>query len=113
MTPLDRTHRTAHPSWVASAKDHPEFPIQNLPWGRADEGLVVAIGDEALLIREAMAAGWGAHFSPEVRGALRHGQINALASCPPDEWRVVRHALFDALSDRDWQARLRPALRPQ
>ncbi|HET9133071.1 MAG TPA: fumarylacetoacetase [Gemmatimonadales bacterium] len=113
MTALDRTHRTAHPSWVASAKDHPQFPIQNLPWGRADEGLVVAIGDEALLIREALAAGWGAHFPPEVRGALRHGQVNALASCPPDQWRMVRHALFDALSDRDWEARLRPALRPQ
>jgi len=39
-------------SWVQSANDHPEFPIENLPFGvyrRGAEGRIcVAIGDEAL-----------------------------------------------------------------
>lgn len=47
---IDATHAASRKSWVASANDHPDFPIQNLPlgWfgthaGRARAG--VAIGD--------------------------------------------------------------------
>ena len=33
MTAIDITHDPARQSWVASAQGHPDFPIQNLPFG--------------------------------------------------------------------------------
>ena len=30
---LDDTHDPARRSWVASANGHPDFPVQNLPYG--------------------------------------------------------------------------------
>jgi fumarylacetoacetase len=33
MSALDETHDPARRSWVASANGHPDFPIQNLPFG--------------------------------------------------------------------------------
>ena len=30
---IDETHSPARKSWIASANGHPEFPIQNLPFG--------------------------------------------------------------------------------
>ena len=30
---LDETHDRARKSWLAPANDHPEFPLQNLPFG--------------------------------------------------------------------------------
>ncbi|HEY6603421.1 MAG TPA: fumarylacetoacetase, partial [Xanthobacteraceae bacterium] len=48
---IDETHSAARRSWVASANEHSDFPIQNLPLGvfappggAARGG--VAIGDE-------------------------------------------------------------------
>lgn len=62
MTTLDRSHDPARRSWIAVANGHRDFPIQNLPFGvhgaaghRAT--IVVAIGDLALVLGEAMAAG--------------------------------------------------------
>jgi fumarylacetoacetase len=53
--PLDETHDPNRRSWVASANGHPEFPIQNLPFGvvrrreSADAPSVgIAIGDQVL-----------------------------------------------------------------
>ena len=72
MTPtLDRSHDPARTSWVASANGHPEFPIQNLPFGASERGLVVAIGDQALLLDEALRAGWGKELD------LEHGEFEA------------------------------------
>jgi fumarylacetoacetase len=33
MTSLDHTHDRTQQSWVTSANDHPDFPLQNLPFG--------------------------------------------------------------------------------
>ena len=33
MSALDFTHDPGRRSWVASANGHPDFPIQNLPFG--------------------------------------------------------------------------------
>src|SRR5947199_314566 len=33
MSVIDETHDARRESWVASARDHAEFPIQNLPLG--------------------------------------------------------------------------------
>ncbi|MEO5798392.1 MAG: fumarylacetoacetase [Gemmatimonadales bacterium] len=118
MTPLDVTHDPARRSWVASAAGHSEFPIQNLPFGvsstDANSGhLVVAIGDEALDLPAALAAGWGAELPAHLQAALRASDINPLAALTPADWRAVRHALSEALSGDQWAPRLGQALRPQ
>jgi fumarylacetoacetase len=117
MTQRDRSHDPARTSWVESANGHPDFPVQNLPFARVKHGntagaIVVAIGDEALLIPAAIEAGLGKDLPP---GALSVGlsALNVFAGRPPEEWRAVRLALSDALSDPAWQERLRPALVPQ
>ncbi len=108
---LDRSHDPARTSWVESANGHPEFPIQNLPYGACEEGLLVAIGDQALLLPEALRAGWGEGLG------LDHGEfevpfLNVFLFREPATWRATRLALSDALSDPAWEPRLRGALRP-
>jgi fumarylacetoacetase len=117
VTSLDRSHDPSRTSWIGSANGHPEFPVQNLPYGRVRHGntpgaIAVAIGDDALLLPLAIEAGWGQDLPP---GALSVGMsaLNVFAGRPPAEWRAVRLALSDALSDPAWQARLQPALRPR
>jgi len=59
---LDETHDARRRSWVSTANDHPEFPIQNLPFGvfspkgDAPRG-GIAIGDSILDLQEALGAG--------------------------------------------------------
>ena len=117
MTALDRSHDPARTSWVTSAQGHRDFPIQNLPFARVVQGntpgaIAVAIGDEALLLPPAFAAGWGNELPPGAR-SVGLSALNIFAGRPPAEWRAVRLALSDALSDPAWQERLRPALVPQ
>src|ERR1700730_16461624 len=61
MTALDETHDPKRKSWVASAEGHPDFPIQNLPFGifsppNGEPRGGVAIGDAILDLRAAAAA---------------------------------------------------------
>jgi fumarylacetoacetase len=118
MTDLDRSHDPTRTSWVASAKGHPDFPIQNLPFGviegeGEDPEIVVAIGDEVLHVRTAVEAGWGSELSIDAITRIVFGPLNHFAAASPREWTAVRLALSDALSDPAWQERLTPALMPQ
>jgi fumarylacetoacetase len=59
---IDETHDPRRESWVASARGHSEFPVQNLPLGvfsRRDEAPRggVAIGDMIFDVKAALAAG--------------------------------------------------------
>ncbi len=112
MNKLDRSHDPQRQSWVASANGHPDFPIQNLPFGATEEGAVVAIGDSALVLREAIAAGWGEGLDIEP-SEFDLPFLNLFLLRDPAVWRAVRLALSDALSDQAWQERLTPALRPR
>jgi fumarylacetoacetase len=63
MSVIDETHDPARHSWVASAQGHPEFPIQNLPFGvfSVDGGKPrggVAIGDAILDLAAALGGGF-------------------------------------------------------
>ena len=103
---LDETHDPALRGWVEGAQDHPEFPIQNLPYGVALIGgtphVVVAIGDQVLDL--AML---------ETRGLLTIGRksvfdrpaLNWFMARPPAVWRRTRARLSQLLSGED------PALR--
>ena len=108
---LDRSHDPARTSWVASANGHSDFPIQNLPYGTSDQGIVVAIGDQALVLDQAMQAGWGADLGLD-RGEFEAPFLNVFLFRDPEVWRATRLALSDALADPAWQQRLEPALRP-
>lgn len=110
-TSLDRSHDPARTSWVSSANGHPDFPIQNLPYGASDQGLVVAIGDQALLLAQALANGWGSELGLD-NGEFDAPFLNVFLFHAPEVWRATRLALSDALSDPSWRARLEPALRP-
>ncbi|MBV8493745.1 MAG: fumarylacetoacetase, partial [Alphaproteobacteria bacterium] len=74
----DETHDKARQSWVASANGHPEFPLQNLPFGvfsppgrtapdAAPRG-GIAIGDMIFDLRAAHHAGL---FSADAATAAR------------------------------------------
>jgi fumarylacetoacetase len=62
MHDVDATHASSLRSWVSSARDHPDFPVQNLPFGvfsplaGAPRG-GVAIGDDILDLRALHEAG--------------------------------------------------------
>src|SRR5215469_18223336 len=63
MSAIDETRDPRRESWVASAKGHAEFPIQNLPLGvfspsgEAPRG-GVAIGDMIFDLKESFEAGF-------------------------------------------------------
>jgi fumarylacetoacetase len=97
MTQLDHTHDTSATSWVESAQDS-EFPIQNLPWGVCHKnGIVVAIGDQAVVVRKAIDQG-ALDLSNKISDALKQNNLNALMSLGSSAWTEARHALFAMLS---------------
>jgi fumarylacetoacetase len=103
----DATHDPARSSWVASANDHTEFPIQNLPFGMfsidgdSPRG-GVAIGDSILDLGAALEAGL---FSGEARDAAEAAAgsaLNPLLALPQSTRKALRRRLFDILaSDSD------------
>ena len=80
---IDETHDAARRSWVASANGHPQFPIQNLPFGvfsvkgDAPRG-GVAIGDEILDLKAALEAGIFSGLVREAAAAAAGPTLNGL-----------------------------------
>ena len=103
MALIDETHDPARKSWVASADNHPEFPIQNLPFGvfrrrdSTEAGRVgVAIGDEILDVSEVAAL-----LPGEAAGAAAACAapcLNALMALGPAAWSALRRELSRLLS---------------
>jgi len=98
MTQIDHTHDIAASSWVEMGSGRIDFPIQNLPWGVCSEhGIVVAIGEQAVVIRDAIKQG-KLQFSNEIECALLQDTINDFMSLGQGSWSLVRQALFALLS---------------
>ena len=78
---IDETHDAARTSWIASAREHTAFPIQNLPFGIFSKGgnprPGVAIGDFILDLAAAQVAGLLEGFDPNAFSGLH---LNALLS---------------------------------
>lgn len=95
---IDETHDPALKSWVEGADGHPDFPIQNLPYGifSHDGGMRrvgVAIGDFILdlaTLAELLPA--------PARGAVRGVTLNALFALPAADRLMLRRALSSMLS---------------
>ncbi len=94
---MNETHDPGRASWVASALDHPDFPIQNLPYGvfrrhkaSGPPSVGVAIGDQILDL--AATAEMGV-FSGLAAAAGRAGAaptLNLLMALGPDHWSDLR-----------------------
>ena len=119
--PTDETHDPARRSWVATANGHPDFPIQNLPFGRfrrrssGDGARVgVAIGDQVLDIAACVEHGlfertrrggngreWpatGEDGRERLAEACRSGSLNALMSLPAEDGQRLRRELSRLLA---------------
>lgn len=100
----DATHDPALTSWVESANGHPDFPIQNLPFGIFSPGeqaprAGVAIGD---MILDLSAC---ASLLPEgVREAAGKDCLNALMALPAGDRRALRMSLSNLLSEETQRA---------
>lgn len=112
MSKLDRSHDPARRSWVAGADGHADFPIQNLPFAGSSGGVVVAIGNHALRLADAIDAGLGTGLGLDA-GLFRDPTLNRyLRGTSAGDWTALRLAISDALADATWQPRLAPCLDP-
>ena len=101
---LDETHDARRQSWVASANGHPEFPLQNLPFGVFSPGGAaprggVAIGDRIFDLKEALAAGLFSGETEKAAAAAAGSTLNpwmALAAGTRSALRRRVSALLDA-----------------
>src|SRR5882757_9972237 len=115
---IDQTHSPGRRSWVASANQHPDFPIQNLPFGvfappgGAPRG-GIAIGDDILDIVAALEHGLFDGPAAKAAEAAAGATLNPLFALGREARTALRHRTSDIL-DTDGKERARcEALRPR
>jgi len=106
---IDETHDPRLRSWIAGADGHPDFPIQNLPFGifaprDGEPRAGAAIGD-FILDLNAIAATLGSGLAQLVSGT----RLNALLA-EPEARKALRRTLSALLSSEDQRATLEPCL---
>ncbi|HEX3273774.1 MAG TPA: fumarylacetoacetase [Gemmatimonadales bacterium] len=97
---MDATHDPALVSWVDSANGHPDFPIQNLPFGifhrrddKDDPSLArvgMAIGDRVLDLTACHDEGWFTGAADRAGAALASPTLNPLLRLGPETWTAIR-----------------------
>jgi fumarylacetoacetase len=99
---IDRSHAPARRSWVASANQHPEFPIQNLPFGvftpeggRPRGG--IAIGDEIFDIASALKLGLFNGPAARAAEAACGATLNSFFALGSEARNALRQAAGDVL----------------
>jgi fumarylacetoacetase len=112
---IDETHDPALKCWVGSTNGHPDFPIQNLPFGifsigAGEPGIGVAIGDSILDLKSLAATDL---LDDRWRLALSLGHLNAWFAHGPDDARALRQRLSALLSRESHRAAVEPHLRGQ
>jgi len=101
---IDETHNPARRSWVTSANGHPDFPIQNLPFGifsprgGAPRG-GVAIGVYIVDLPAALAAGLFAGEAEVAADAASGPNLNPLLALGPAPRRALRRCLSALLEE--------------
>lgn len=111
---IDETHDPARSSWVEGADGHPDFPIQNLPYGifsppggAARAG--VAIGNRIFDLRAAAQAG----LLPAAAAAVLDGTtLNALMALPAADRLALRRWLSALFSDEGQRQAVDTLLHP-
>src|SRR5258708_23913749 len=108
---IDETHSPTRRSWVASANEHPEFPIQNLPLGvfvprggPARGG--IAIGDDILDLAAALELGLLDGLAAKAAEAASGATLNPMFALGREARTALRHRMSDVL-DADGKDRAR------
>jgi fumarylacetoacetase len=93
---IDHTHEASLRSWVRSANDHPDFPIQNLPFcafrAEGEQRLGVAIGDRIVDLAATRDAGL-LDAAPDAHAALDAPELNDVMALSLAARDRLRHAL--------------------
>jgi fumarylacetoacetase len=103
VTDIDETHDAKRRSFVASANGHPDFPIQNLPFGvfsppgGSPRG-GVAVGDRILDLGAALARGLFAGEVAEAAEAASVSTLNAFFALGGTARRALRARLSELLT---------------
>jgi fumarylacetoacetase len=105
MTQLDSTHDPALRSWVPGAGGHPDFPIQNLPFGvfsppGEEPRGGVAIGDMIVDLPAALEAGLFTAEAAEAARAACGPTLNPLLDLGAGPRRALRARLSELLAVR-------------
>jgi fumarylacetoacetase len=114
---IDETHDAGARSWVESANGHPDFPVQNLPFGLfssgdAAAGPGLAIGDMILDLRAVAAAGLLTDGAASAAQAAAGGpRLNGLLALASELRRELRRTLFALLTDPSRRSAVAPMLR--
>jgi len=103
LSTIDETHDRSRRSWVVSANDHPDFPIQNLPFGvfSPPGGTPrggVAIGEEIFDIQAALEAGLFSGEAELAAIAAAGPALNLLMSLGKSARTSLRRRLSGLLS---------------
>jgi fumarylacetoacetase len=114
MSSIDETHDPGRASWVASARGHAEFPIQNLPFGVfSPAGGTprggVAIGDQILELRAGLDAGLFSGEAAHAAEAAAGASLNPLMAAGKNARLALRRRLSALLSaDGPDRAKIEP-----
>lgn len=109
---IDETHDPARSSWVEGADGHPDFPVQNLPYGifspaGGEARAGVAIGDHIFDLKGAAEAG----LLPETAATALGGRVlNDLMALPAEDRLALRRRLSALLSDETERVVVEPLL---
>ncbi len=106
---IDATHDPALTSWVPGANGHPDFPVQNLPYGIFSIGdgerrPAVAIGDSLLDLQA---------ISPLLPVELHGPTLNALFAMAPERRQALRAKISELLSVESHRPALAPHIHAQ
>lgn len=99
----DATHDPSRRSWVCSANNGSDFPIQNLPFGiysykdKAQRRFGIAIGDEILDVDEALEAGLLKGKAAEAAQLGKAGTLNDLFAADASLRQALRWDVADIL----------------
>lgn len=97
----DETHDPNRTSWVDSANGHPDFPVQNLPFGvftptGGAPRIGVAIGDDILDLSACATHGL---LPADAALHARQTTLNDLMALPPGQRRQLRRRISELLID--------------
>jgi len=104
MAQTDETHDASRQSWVASARAHPVFPLQNLPFGvfspaGSEPRGGVAIGDEILDLKAVVQLGLLQGIAAQAAAAASGPSLNPLLALGGAPRAGLRKALFALLAE--------------
>ena len=100
---VDETHDPRRTSWIAAANGHPEFPIQNLPFGvfspRGGERRGgIAIGESIFDLKAALAAGLFTGPAAEAAEAAAGATLNPLLALGAGPRTALRRRVSELLA---------------